>query len=306
MTTAAIKPGAAAGFGDRLYAAMRAYGPVCVGIDPHAGLLQEWGLDDNANGVREFSLRVIEALGGRVAAFKPQAAFFERHGSRGVAVLEEVIAACREVGTLCIVDAKRGDIGSTMDGYAQAFLSDSSPLAGDAVTLSPYLGVGSLTPTLELARQTGRGVFVLALTSNPEGASVQHARGEDGTSVAGRVVSQLADFNSHCDQHTSAPRASSSGATGSAMRQVEWRLGRSTLASEWRFFGSRSGCTGRWPGAGQGGFRRSRRCCPCLVFPCNLALRPEYRRPSRRLPCNGRFAAIICCVTKEAAFLVWH
>ena len=190
MTTAAIKPGAAAGFGDRLYAAMRAYGPVCVGIDPHAGLLQEWGLDDNANGVREFSLRVIEALGGRVAAFKPQAAFFERHGSRGVAVLEEVIAACREVDTLCIVDAKRGDIGSTMDGYAQAFLSDSSPLAGDAVTLSPYLGVGSLTPALEMARQTGRGVFVLALTSNPEGASVQHARGEDGTSVAGRVVSQ--------------------------------------------------------------------------------------------------------------------
>ena len=148
MTTSAIKPATSVGFGDRLYTAMRTYGPVCVGIDPHAGLLQEWGLDDDANGVREFSLRVIEALGGRVAAFKPQAAFFERHGSRGVAVLEEVIAACREVGTLCIVDAKRGDIGSTMDGYAQAFLSDSSPLAGDAVTLSPYLGVGSLTPAL--------------------------------------------------------------------------------------------------------------------------------------------------------------
>ena len=81
MTTSAVKPAASAGFGDRLYAAMRAYGPVCVGIDPHAGLLQEWGLDDDANGVREFSLRVIEALGGRVAAFKPQAAFFERHGS---------------------------------------------------------------------------------------------------------------------------------------------------------------------------------------------------------------------------------
>ncbi len=110
MTTSAVKPAASAGFGDRLYAAMRAYGP--VGIDPHAGLLQEWGLTTTRT-VCEFSLRVIEALGGRVAAFKPQAAFFERHGSRGVAVLEEVIAACREVGTLCIVDAKRGDIGST-------------------------------------------------------------------------------------------------------------------------------------------------------------------------------------------------
>ena len=221
MTTAAIKPGGAAGFGDRLYAAMRTFGPVCVGIDPHAALLQEWGLDDNANGVREFSLRVIEALGGRVAAFKPQAAFFERHGSRGVAVLEEVIAACREVGTLCIVDAKRGDIGSTMDGYAQAFLSDSSPLAGDAVTLSPYLGVGSLTPALEMAQQTGRGVFVLALTSNPEGASVQHARGEDGTSVAGRVVSQLADFNRQCDQQHLGPAGIVVGATvGDAVKRL--------------------------------------------------------------------------------------
>lgn len=194
-TTTSASPG----FGDRLYAAMREHGPVCVGIDPHASLLSSWGLTDDAHGVREFSLRVIDALGGRVAAFKPQSAFFERHGSRGVAVLEEVIAACREVGSLSIVDAKRGDIGSTMDGYAQAYLSDSSPLAGDAVTLSPYLGVGSLAPALELARRTGRGVFVLALTSNPEGASVQHARGASGASVAGDVVSQLAEFNAHCD-----------------------------------------------------------------------------------------------------------
>ena len=160
-TTTSASPG----FGDRLYAAMREHGPVCVGIDPHASLLSSWGLTDDAHGVREFSLRVIDALGGRVAAFKPQSAFFERHGSRGVAVLEEVIAACREVGSLSIVDAKRGDIGSTMDGYAQAYLSDSSPLAGDAVTLSPYLGVGSLAPALELARRTGRGVFVRAARS---------------------------------------------------------------------------------------------------------------------------------------------
>ena len=206
------------GFGDRLYAAMRAHGPVCVGIDPHASLLAQWGLDDDANGVREFSLRVVEALGGRAAAFKPQAAFFERHGSRGVAVLEEVIAACREVGTLCIVDAKRGDIGSTI---AEAYLSDHSALAGDAVTLSPYLGVGSLTPALELAKATGRGVFVLALTSNPEGASVQHARGEDGHSVAGQVVSQLADFNASCDQSHLGPAGIVIGATvGDAVQRL--------------------------------------------------------------------------------------
>ena len=209
------------GFGDRLYAAMRAHGPVCVGIDPHASLLTQWGLDDDANGVREFSLRVVEALGGRAAAFKPQAAFFERHGSRGVAVLEEVIAACREVGTLCIVDAKRGDIGSTMAGYAEAYLSDHSALAGDAVTLSPYLGVGSLTPALELAKATGRGVFVLALTSNPEGASVQHARSEDGSSVAGQVVSQLADFNASCDRLHLGPAGIVIGATvGDAVQRL--------------------------------------------------------------------------------------
>ena len=216
-TTTSASPG----FGDRLYAAMREHGPVCVGIDPHASLLTSWGLTDDANGVREFSLRVIDALGGRVAAFKPQSAFFERHGSRGVAVLEEVIAACREVGSLSIVDAKRGDIGSTMDGYAQAYLADSSPLAGDAVTLSPYLGVGSLAPALELARRTGRGVFVLALTSNPEGASVQHARGASGASVAGDVVSQLAEFNASCDKSHLGPAGIVVGATvGDAIKRL--------------------------------------------------------------------------------------
>ena len=216
-TTTSASPG----FGDRLYAAMREHGPVCVGIDPHASLLTSWGLTDDANGVREFSLRVIDALGGRVAAFKPQSAFFERHGSRGVAVLEEVIAACREVGSLSIVDAKRGDIGSTMDGYAQAYLSDSSRLAGDAVTLSPYLGVGSLAPALELARRTGRGVFVLALTSNPEGASVQHARRASGASVAGDVVSQLAEFNARCDKLHLGPAGIVVGATvGDAIERL--------------------------------------------------------------------------------------
>lgn len=188
----------APGFGDRLYLAMREYGPVCVGIDPHASLLKAWGLDDSVEGLRRFSLTVVEALGGGVAAFKPQAAFYERFGSRGVAVLEETIAACRSVGSLCIVDAKRGDIGSTMAGYADAFLHPDSPLSGDAVTLSPYLGVGSLKPALDLARANGKGVFVLALTSNPEGKSVQHSR-LNGESVAGMVVRGLASENNQSD-----------------------------------------------------------------------------------------------------------
>ncbi len=182
-------------FGARLVEAMDAHGPLCVGIDPHASLLAAWGLPDDATGLREFSLRVLDAVGGRVAAVKPQAAFFERHGSAGVAVLEEVVAAGRETGTLVVVDAKRGDIGSTMSAYAEAFLRDGSPLAGDALTVSPYLGAGALDPAVELAAATGRGLFVLCLTSNPEGRTVQHARGADGTSVAASVAARAADLN---------------------------------------------------------------------------------------------------------------
>ena len=182
-------------FGTRLAQAMDELGPLCVGIDPHRGLLHAWGLDDDAAGLREFSLRVVEALGGRVAAVKPQSAFFERHGSTGVAVLEETLAALRASGTLSILDVKRGDIGSTMGGYADAYLSERSPLAADAVTVSPYLGFGSLAPALERARDTGRGVFVLGLTSNPEGPSVQHARTASGRSVAAGVVDGVAAAN---------------------------------------------------------------------------------------------------------------
>lgn len=182
-------------FGARLAAAMTEHGPLCVGIDPHASLLDAWGLPDSAEGVRRFALTVMEAVGGRVAAVKPQAAFFERHGSAGVAALEEVVAAGRDTGTLVVVDAKRGDIGSTMGAYADAFLRDGSPLAGDALTVSPYLGFGSLAPAVDLALATGRGLFVLALTSNPEGAEVQHARDADGVAVADRVARAAAASN---------------------------------------------------------------------------------------------------------------
>ncbi|WP_258369210.1 orotidine-5'-phosphate decarboxylase [Georgenia satyanarayanai] len=175
--------------------AMAEHGPLCVGIDPHPSLLAAWGLPDDASGLRVFAMRVVEVLGGRVAALKPQSALFERHGSAGVAVLEDVLTACRGTGTLSVLDVKRGDIGSTMAGYAQAYLADGAPLAADAVTLSPYLGLGSLAPAVELAHTTGRGVFVLALTSNPEGAAVQHAVGADGRAVAAGIVDGVGALN---------------------------------------------------------------------------------------------------------------
>ncbi|MDR2703145.1 MAG: orotidine-5'-phosphate decarboxylase [Cellulomonadaceae bacterium] len=183
-------------FGQRLRAAMDELGPLCVGIDPHPGLLQAWGLPDDAAGLRAFSFAVLEATAGLAAAVKPQSALFERHGARGVAVLAEVVQNARELGTLCIVDAKRGDIGSTMEGYADAYLSDSSDLAADAVTLSPFLGFGSLSPAIDKARQTGRGVFILCLTSNPEGASVQHAISPaTNQAVAAEIAAAAAALN---------------------------------------------------------------------------------------------------------------
>ncbi len=182
-------------FGQRLTEAADRLGPLCVGIDPHPGLLTAWGLGVDVAGLREFALRTVTALTGVVGVVKPQSAFFERFGSAGVAVLEEVVAACRTADLLCIVDAKRGDIGSTMDGYAAAYLTEGSPLAGDAVTLSPFLGAGSLAGAVEVARANGRGVFLLALTSNPEGASVQHARGADGIAVAASVAAAAARAN---------------------------------------------------------------------------------------------------------------
>ncbi|WP_443683099.1 orotidine-5'-phosphate decarboxylase [Occultella gossypii] len=230
MTTSTAGAGeafAGAGFGTRLSEAMAARGPLCVGIDPHVGLLQRWGLPDDARGVREFSLRVVQALAGQVAAVKPQSAFFERYGSPGMAALEETIAACRAADLLCVVDAKRGDIGSTMDGYADAFLGKDSTLAGDAVTLSPYLGFETLRPAIDAALATGRGVFVLALTSNPEGAQVQHALA-DGVPVAALIARQAAAANA-AEIEAGAPLGSVGlvvGATvGSAARDLGVDLG---------------------------------------------------------------------------------
>lgn len=176
-------------------AAVAGRGPVCVGIDPHPGLLREWGVGDDVGGLERFALGAVEALAPEVALVKPQSAFFERHGARGVAVLERVLVAARDAGALVLLDVKRGDIGSTMAGYAAAYLSDGAPLAADAITVSPYLGVGALDPAFELAGRTGRGVFVVALTSNPEGVDVQSAVTSTGSTVAQSVVDAVAARN---------------------------------------------------------------------------------------------------------------
>ena len=186
---------ALAPFGSRLRAARAARGPLCVGIDPHPALLTEWGLHDNVAGVEVFSRTVTDALADRVSLLKPQLAFFERHGSRGMAVLEQVIVDARSAGALVLFDAKRGDIGSTMQAYAEAFLDPRSAFAADAMTVSPYLGVGALRPAFDLASKHQAGVFVLARTSNPEGASLQAAVLADGRTVAQSVLDAVAAEN---------------------------------------------------------------------------------------------------------------
>ncbi|MBA4862114.1 orotidine-5'-phosphate decarboxylase [Streptomyces sp. PSKA54] len=182
-------------FGARLRHAMDTRGPLCVGIDPHASLLAGWGLNDDIQGLETFTRTVVDALADQVAVFKPQSAFFERFGSRGIAVLEKAVADLRDAGGLVVMDAKRGDIGSTMAAYAETYLRKDAPLFSDALTVSPYLGYGSLKPAVDLARESGAGLFVLALTSNPEGAEVQHAVRADGRTVGATMLAHLADDN---------------------------------------------------------------------------------------------------------------
>lgn len=182
-------------FGERVRAALASFGPLCVGIDPHVALLEAWGMDASAAGVREFGLRVVEAAAGRVGIVKPQVSFFERYGSAGFAALEDVIRAARAADLLVIADAKRGDIGSTMDAYADAWLTPGSPLEADALTVNPFLGIGTMDSTFRLAERSGKGVFVLAATSNPEALSGQRAIGTAGATVSADIIAEVCERN---------------------------------------------------------------------------------------------------------------
>jgi orotidine-5'-phosphate decarboxylase len=156
--------------------------------------LATWGLDDDVAGLERFSRGLVAALADQVGVFKPQSAFFEAHGPAGLSVLARVLDDIGAAGALSILDVKRGDIGSTMAAYARAYLADGAPLAADAITVNPYLGFGSLAPAVEQAGATGRGLFVLARTSNPEGPQVQDAV-RQGSSVAQSVVAGAVGAN---------------------------------------------------------------------------------------------------------------
>ncbi|MEO7024542.1 MAG: orotidine-5'-phosphate decarboxylase, partial [Leifsonia sp.] len=196
-------PGAA--FGDRLAGVFEGPGRLCVGIDPHEHLLTAWGLPASAAGVREFGLAVVEAAAGRAGIVKPQVAFYERYGSAGYAALEEVLAAARGAGLLVIADAKRGDIGTSVAAYAEAWLTPGSTLEVDAMTIAAFQGVGSIAEPMRLAEATGKGLFVLAATSNPEAESIQKAivatGVRTGATVARAIIDDVTSFNQSQSAH---------------------------------------------------------------------------------------------------------
>jgi orotidine-5'-phosphate decarboxylase len=182
-------------FGSRLAAAVAERGPLCAGVDPHPGLIEAWGLPVDVGGLERFALSATEAIAGQVSLLKPQSAFFEVFGAPGIAVLERVVRRAHEAGALVLLDVKRGDIGSTMAAYTSAYLADGAALEADAITVSPYLGFGSLAPALKAARAGGKGLFVLARTSNPEAQSLQNALLPNGKTVAQGIVDAATEAN---------------------------------------------------------------------------------------------------------------
>lgn len=146
--------------------------------------MAEWGVNDDVSGLRRFCESIVETCAPLVATVKPQVAFFERLGPAGMEVLRDVVMQAKAHGTLVILDAKRGDIASTAAAYGEAFLGADSAFGGDAITVSAFLGFGSLSPIVEIARAKSAGVFVVVRSSNPEGADVQHATMVDGITVA--------------------------------------------------------------------------------------------------------------------------
>ncbi len=186
-------------FGDRLRERITDFGPLCVGIDPSHRQLTSWERGDDVSGLEFFSLAMLEASAGVAAAIKPQVAYFERFGSAGYRVLERLLADARDARVLVIADAKRGDIASTNDGYAQAWLRSDSPLASDALTMSPYLGLGTMTGLVDAAASSGRGIFVVVASSNDEGRVVQEALIDGDTRVEDALLEHIAQWNAGSD-----------------------------------------------------------------------------------------------------------
>jgi orotidine-5'-phosphate decarboxylase len=182
-------------FAERFAAARARYGPLVLGADPHTQVLSAWGLPDDADGLERFTDIVLAAADGTVGLVKPQSAFYERHGWRGVRALARLAETARAQGLLVILDVKRGDVGSTNAAYAQAYLGDGAPVQADAVTVHPYLGLAAMGDFTGRAAASGAAVLVVVRSSNPEGRAVQSAAGADGVTVERRLLADIGVLN---------------------------------------------------------------------------------------------------------------
>jgi orotidine-5'-phosphate decarboxylase len=191
----ALGPSPTTPFADRALAAMREHGPLVLGLDPSGDLLTQWGLGDTADGLERFVDIVVEASAGTVGVVKPQAAFYERHGWRGIRSLARLVDSCRTAGVLVLLDAKRGDVGSTNEAYAEAYLGPDAGIPVDAITITPYLGLAAMQPILDRAVANGAGVFVVTRSSNVEGRAIQGARHPGSETVEHQLVVDIAAEN---------------------------------------------------------------------------------------------------------------
>jgi orotidine-5'-phosphate decarboxylase len=178
------------------FAAVRAGpGPLVWGLDPSGPLLDAWGVGDTPDGLDRFVDIVLRAAIGTVGLVKPQAAFYERHGWRGIRSLGRLIAEARGAGLLVVLDAKRGDVGSTNDAYAEAYLGAGAPLGVDALTVHPYLGLAAMGAFISRANDAGSCLLVVTRSSNPEGRAVQSAAEGTGRSVEESLLTGIAALN---------------------------------------------------------------------------------------------------------------
>jgi orotidine-5'-phosphate decarboxylase len=182
-------------FADRFAVVRDTWGPLVLGADPHGELLAHWGLGDDADGLERFTDIVLAAAAGSVGLIKPQSAFYERHGWRGIRALTRLTETARAQGLLVILDVKRGDVGSTNGAYAAAYLGDGAPVQADAITVHPYLGLAAMGELVDRAGGSGGGLLVVVRSSNPEGRAVQSAAAGDGMTVDQRLLADIGALN---------------------------------------------------------------------------------------------------------------
>lgn len=198
-------------FADRLNAAIKAKGSaICVGLDPRLEQIPNFIKEKHfaahknaftaaAESILEFNKGIIDAVADLVPIVKPQVAFYEQYGHEGMRAFEETLWYARDKGVLTLADVKRGDIGSTAEAYAKAFLGKVNlfekevfSFDADAVTVAPYLGWDGVKPFVEQARKYGKGIFILVKTSNPSSGDLQDLQTKDGNAIY-EIMAHYAD-----------------------------------------------------------------------------------------------------------------